>query len=417
MLCVNRKITYRLYPNQDQTVALETQHALHCRVYNTLLEEHQRRYEQKLPRYTKGRMEKDITQWRKSCSRLNDLNAQSLQVTAKRLHLAFKGFFDRVKAGETPGYPRFKSYRRYPGWGYKAHGDGWKLFEGNKKKSNHRLRLSGVGMLRIRGKGRFEGTPKTLEITKKNDKWYASITFDVSLKGLHQRRKRGDEAAAFDWGVSTLLTIAKENGTMEEVENPRFLKKSLDAITKLQRAISKEEMREAPSKRKLKRMYAQLASLHRKIANQRHDFYHKLGNLMVERFNLIGTEKLAVQEMAKRPEPKSDENGEFLPNGAKKQSKLNQSILDAAPAKLIQLLTYKAEEAGVWVGKAETKIVKPTQRCHICGTVVPKELHERVHRCPECKVSCGRDENAAKTLLRWLFEGYFWSGTGLQKPA
>ena len=58
---------------------------------------------------------------------LSAVNAQSLQVTAKRLSRAFDAFFRRVAAGEAPGYPRFKSYRRYSGWGYKTYGDGWKL--------------------------------------------------------------------------------------------------------------------------------------------------------------------------------------------------------------------------------------------------------------------------------------------------
>ncbi|MDA8094351.1 MAG: hypothetical protein M0T84_10660, partial [Betaproteobacteria bacterium] len=40
----------------------------------------------------------------------------------------------------------------------------------------------------------------------------------------------------------------------------------------------------------------------------------------------------------------------------------------------------------------------------------PKDLSEREHRC-SCGCHCGRDENAAKTLLRWLLEGDFWLGT------
>jgi putative transposase len=34
---VQRKITYRMYPNATQDVALKETLALHCRVYNTLL--------------------------------------------------------------------------------------------------------------------------------------------------------------------------------------------------------------------------------------------------------------------------------------------------------------------------------------------------------------------------------------------
>jgi len=54
--------------------------------------------------------------------------------------------------------------------------------------------------------------------------------------------------------------------------------------------------------------------------------------------------------------------------------------------------------------------VKPTQRCHGCGAIVKKTLKDREHLCA-CGIRCGRDENAAKTLLRWMLEGDFWLGT------
>jgi len=423
MLTVKRKITYRLYPSKEQGQKLEELLALHCRVYNTFLEEHRRYFEQKLPRYGFKQMCKDSTDWRSSSS-LCDVNAQALQVTAKRVSLAFKAFFRRVKQGEEPGYPRFKSAKRFQGWGYKTHGDGWKLFEG--KKSNHRLRLSEVGMLIIHGRGRFSGTPKTCEIVRKANRWYVSITFYVKAKDLY--RPCGTEAAAFDWGLTKLLTIAKADGSIETIDNPRFLKNSLNAVKNLQRIISLEELKakeklglavadplpkgtRLPTSKKLKSLRKQVAALHRKIVSQRHDFYHKLANLLVSRFSVLATEELDVKSMTKKPGPKPAENGGFQPNGAGQKAQLNRSILDASPAKLIQLLTCKAEETGMWVGFANTKIVKPTQRCHCCGSLVPKGLADRIHNFSFCKTTCDRDENAAKTLLRWLNEGYFWSGT------
>jgi putative transposase len=415
-MTVNRKITYRLYPNASQEALLQDMLGLHCRVYNTLLEEHKRRYDHGLPSYSFKLMCRDLTQWRSRCS-LSEVNAQSLQVTAKRVSLAFAAFFRRLKAGEEPGYPRFKSASRHPGWGYKDHGDGWKLM-------GNRLRISGVGIIPIRGKGRFTGTPKTCEIIRKQGKWYASVTFEVEADQL--ARKAGTGAMAFDWGLKNLLTIAREDGTIETIDNPRFLRTKLDAIKKLQLAVSAEQARiklrlgipaeaKIPGQSytcKLKRLYRQVSSLHHKIANQRHDFYHKLSAMLVATFGAIATEDLETKEMVKRPKKQQAEDGTFLPNGANQKSKLNRDIHDAAPAKLIQMITHKAEEAGVWFGLAETKIVKPTQRCHKCGTLVKKELSDRWHTCADgCFIHCDRDENAARTLLRWFHEGYFWLGT------
>ena len=412
----NRKITYRLYPNATQESLLQDTLGLHCRVYNTLLGEHKRRYDYGLPSYSFKFMCRDLTVWRASTPSLDNLSCHSLQVTAKRVSLAFAAFFRRIKAGEEPGYPRFKSTARYPGWGYKDHGDGWKLM-------GNRLRISGIGIVPIRGKGRFTGTPKTCEIIRKQSKWYASVTFEVEADQL--RRSPGTGVMAFDWGLKNLLTIAREDGTIETVDNPRFLRSKLDALRRLQQAVSAEQARiklrlgipvdgKIPGQSytcKLKRLYRQVSSLHHKIANQRHDFYHKLAARLVTTFGAIATEELDTKEMVKRPKKKQAEDGTFLPNGADRKSKLNRSIHDSAPAKLIQMITYKAEEAGTWFGQAETKIVKPTQRCHKCGALVPKELDERWHTCPECYLHCDRDANAAQTLLRWFHEGYFWLGT------
>ena len=423
MATVNRKITYRLYPNKEQESLLCGTLALHCRVYNTLLEEHERRYEQGLSAYTFKLMCRDLTKWR-SYSSLSDLNAQSLQVTAKRVSLAFAAFFRRVKSGEEPGYPRFKPLSRFTGWGYKHLGDGWRFHAGERK--NHRLRLSGIGLIPVRGKGRFAGAPKTCEIVSKGGKWYASITFDVEPDQVI--RSAGVGTASFDWGLKHLLTIATQDGSIETVDNPKFLKKSLGTLKQLQLAVSREEVRakvqrlgipadqplskgtRLPITSKLKRLYRQVASLHSKVANQRHDFYHKLTTLLVSRFGAIATEEMDVKGMVKFPEVKRSEDGSFAPNGAQQKSKINRNIHDAAPAKLIQMIAYKAEDAGTWFGQAETKIVKPTQRCHVCGALVPKELKDRWHSC-SCGRSCDRDANAALTLLRWLREGYFWLGT------
>ena len=397
--------------------------SLHCRTYNTLLEEHQRRYAAGEPTFGFSSMCKALTEWRGYADSLKGLNAQSLQVTAKRVALAFDAFFRRVKAGEKPGFPRFKPVQRFGGWGYKTYGDGWKLV--HPKGEHGKVRLSGIGEIPMRGKGRFTGTPKTAEVIRKGEKWYLSVTYDLAPEAI--ARPAGREAAAFDWGLDTLLTIAKADGTLEEVDNPRWLKARLEQIKAVSRSISTEETKiraalgmaaDAPvhhSQRtsKLNRLRRQLAAIHGKVSRQRKDFYHKLTAELVSRFAFLGTEELAVKNMSKAPKAKPDPAtpDEFLPNGAAQKTGLNRSILDAAPSMLIGMLRTKAAEAASVFAEANTRKVKPTQRCHRCGEIVKKGLSERKHRC-SCGCICGRDENAAKTLLRWLFEGDFWSGTG-----
>lgn len=422
MTSVQRKITYRLYPNATQAARMVEVLSLHCRAYNALLEEHQRRYAAGEPVFGFSAMCKALTAWRGYADSLKGLNAQSLQVTAKRVSLAFEAFFRRIKAGETPGFPRFKPVQRFGGWGYKTYGDGWKLIQ--PEGQHGKVRLSGIGDVPMRGRGRFSGSPKTAEVMRKGDKWYLSVTYDVAPEAL--ARPRGSEAAAFDWGLKTLLTVAKADGSLEEVDNPRWLKAKLGAIKVLSRCISAEEARiraaceiaaDVPihhSQRsgKLNRLRRQLAAIHGKVGRQRKDFHHKLSAELVGRFAFLGTEELVVTAMSRAPKAKPDpeQPGEYLPNGTARKAGLNRSILDAAPSMLIGMLRTKAVEAASVFAQANTRKVKPTQRCHVCGRVVKKELKDREHHCA-CGCVCGRDENAAKTILRWLLEGDFWLGT------
>jgi putative transposase len=178
MLKVNRKLTYRLYPSNRQLVELANILRLHQQLYNAALEHRISAYKKK--RKSIGFFDQcaELTELRKELAEYDALNAQSCQVTLKRLDLAFKAFFKRVRSGEKrAGFPRFKSYERYSGFGFKTNGDGWKFFPG--VKGNHGyLRLSGVGHIKIRSKVKHVGNPKTCDLLHKQGKWYASITLE-----------------------------------------------------------------------------------------------------------------------------------------------------------------------------------------------------------------------------------------------
>ena len=91
-------------------------------------------------------------------------------------------------------------------------------------------------------------------------------------------------------------------------------------------------------------------------------------------------------------------------SGGSYKKGLNREILSAAPSGFHQMLKYKAEEAGIeWI-EIPTRLVKPSQTCHVCGNQEKKTLATRVHSCT-CGCVCGRDENAAKVILHWALFG------------
>lgn len=62
-----------------------------------------------------------------------------------------------TEAGEAPGYPRFKGQNRFDSFGLKEYGNGFKL-------KGRRLRLTGIGRMRVRWHRPIEGRVKTIRI-------------------------------------------------------------------------------------------------------------------------------------------------------------------------------------------------------------------------------------------------------------
>lgn len=378
-----RKVTFRLYPNVAQSERLVELLGLHQRLYNTALEERISAYQVSGKSLNYNTQAKALTEWRAYCPALAGVNAQSQQNTLKRLDLAYQAFFRRVKAGDgEPGFPRFKSIQRYPGWGYNTHGDGWRLFAGEGMKHGQ-VRLSGIGMVKMRGKARTSGAIKTAEVQHKDGRWYLSVTVECE-----PQRAAGTAAMGLDWGLETFATVCSEDGKTLSVPNPRFLDKPQRQKLKiLQQAVSRKPNKRSNNRRKA---VAKLSAESRHIANRRKDFLHKTSADLVKKYGLIATEELNVKNMT-------------ASGGAYKKG-LNRSILDTSPSTFLNLLKTKAEEAGsMWVD-VPTRLVKPSQTCHRCGIQRKKTLAEREHRC-SCGASCSRDENAARVMLNWALHG------------
>ncbi len=125
--------------------------------------------------------------------------------------------------------------------------------------------------------------------------------------------------------------------------------------------------------------------------------WKKIRKLVNAYDGVIVFEELQAANMSKRPKPKQDENGTYLPNGAAAKPGLNKSIADAGWSMFQRFCVYKAQEAGRTVLFVNPKYT--SQVCSGCGTVVKKELSKRWHSCA-CGCSLDRDHNAAINILR-----------------
>jgi putative transposase len=303
------------------------------------------------------------------------------------------------------GFPRFQSLRRFSGWGYKEHGCGWRLHSGDRGAHGH-IRLMGVGNVRLRGRARFEGEPKTCEVMHKQGRWYVSVTFAVEPEAV--RRKRGRAKIGMDWGVESFATIAHGGGKLEVIENPQHLAASKGELDQAYKAMSKKK-RGSKNRDEARQ---KVARLHAKVANQRHDFLHKASAELVGRSKVIVTEKLAVANMTRSAKGTVEKPGKMV----KQKAGLNRSVLDTAPAGFLAMLRYKAEEAGAAYVEVDPRRWAPSQTCHRCKARRKKTLAERRHTC-ECGADCGRDENAARVLVGLLGrEPARWGGPSLEVP-
>lgn len=177
------------------------------------------------------------------------------------------------------------------------------------------------------------------------------------------------------------------------VSSPKFLRKSLSKLNRLQRRFSK-------AKRHTKKYYKLLRAIqkcHYKIRCQRRDFLHKTANDLLRSADIICHEKLNIQGMSRRPKPIQAEDGTFLPNRASIKAGLNKSINDAGWYQLLLNLKYKAVEQGKII--IDVPAHNTSQKCSACGEMVKKSLSVRTHKC-SCGFVANRDHNAALNILR-----------------
>src|SRR5215470_13440028 len=123
---LKKTFKYRLYPNKAQAETLSGQLSEASRLYNAALQERIEAYARHRKSVSYYDQAAQLTEIRKT----DDFglpNCHSAQDVLKRLDKAFKAFFRRLKQGQKPGFPRFKSRRRYDSITFPSHGDGDKL--------------------------------------------------------------------------------------------------------------------------------------------------------------------------------------------------------------------------------------------------------------------------------------------------
>jgi len=355
---MKKAYTFRIYPNKNQEVKLNRTLSTCRHLYNDSLEERKREAELNNLERDFGVFSWGKPQWityedqanalpESKTSFQKEVFSQVLQNVLKRLDRSFENFF----GGN--GYPRFKGMNRYNTFTYPQKGFG--IEDG-------KINLSKIGSIRMFLHRDIQGKIKTCTIKKDVDTWYVIFTTEIERE---IKKVPVETIIGIDVGLKSLLTLS--NG--EQIEPPRFLRMSEDKLIKEQRKLSKKKLR---SKNRNKQRI-KVARVHRKIRNQRKDFAHKTGRMLVDHYDRIVFEKLQIRNMVKN-------------------HCLAKSISDAGWGQLIRMTISKAEEAGKSVIQVNPN--GTSQTC-VCGYPVPKDLSVRVHNCPDCGLVLPRDHVSA----------------------
>ncbi|HET9920775.1 MAG TPA: IS200/IS605 family element RNA-guided endonuclease TnpB [Ktedonobacteraceae bacterium] len=355
-----RAYKYRIYPSNEQKQLLARTFGCGRYVYNWALQERTDAYYKRGERLSYEGTAQRLTLLKKQdeYAWLNEVSSVPLQQSLRHLDKAFRHFFE----GRAE-YPTFKKKRNDQSATYTSNAFKWDGKHLTLAKMDDPLEI-------VWSRPLPEGCrPSSVTISKDEaNRYFVSFLLEEDLKPLPVVTKH----VGLDLGLKSMV-ITSDGHTYG---NPKFFAKDEKKLARAQR----RHARKKKGSKNREKARLKVARIHKKIADRRRDYQHKLSTKLIRENQVVCVESLQVKNMVKN-------------------HCLAKAIHDVGWAELLRQLEYKA----TWYGRTLVKIDKwypSSKRCFDCGHLLDSlSLDIRFWTCSECGVHHDRDINAANNIL------------------
>lgn len=358
---MNKGYKFRIYPNEEQIELIEKTFGCTRFVYNHFLDQRIKVYksEGKSVKYTEQQNQLPIL--KKELPWLKGVDSTSLQMSLRHLDNAFKNFFSDKKTE----FPKFKSKKKSK----KSYTVNY--VNNNIEVKKNKVKLPKLKWVSAKVHRYVEGRIIKATISKSpTNKYYVSIITELEIEPLHTK----ETSIGIDLGILHFAIFSDG----ERIKNHKYLKNTLEKLSKEQRKLSKKEK----FSNNWYKQKNKVSKIHEKIKNARQDFLQKLSKRIIDENQIIILEDLKIKNMMKN-------------------KKLSRDISDVSWNKFYNYLEYKAK----WRGRTLHIIDKwfpSSKTCSNCGHIMESmPLNIRKWDCPSCNTKdIDRDINASINILR-----------------